>query len=70
MSGFIGQEPGIKGDMFTVNSHVHRGASWRRQILEGSGIEKKIKGFAVAGKTDPETLMLYSAFNDIIKNGK
>ena len=35
-----------------------------------SGIEKKIKGFAVAGKTDPETLMLYSAFNDIIKNGK
>ena len=45
MSGFIGQEPGIKGDMFTVNSHVHRGASWRRQILEGSGIEKKIYGF-------------------------
>lgn len=45
VSEFIGQRPGIKGNMFTVNSHVHRGASWRRQILEGSGIEKKISVF-------------------------
>lgn len=47
MLEFIRQGPGIKGNVFTVNSHVHGEASYRRQILEGSGIEKKINVFLV-----------------------
>ena len=38
--------------------------------LYASGLEKRIKGYAEAGKTDPETMALYKAFNDIAKNGK
>ncbi len=37
--------------------------------LYASGLEKKIRGFASAGKTDPEASSLYDAFNNIIKNG-
>ena len=38
--------------------------------LYASGLEKRIKGYAEAGKTDPETMALYKEFNDIAKNGK
>ena len=38
--------------------------------LYASGLEKRIKGYAEVGKTDPETMALYKEFNDIAKNGK
>lgn len=38
--------------------------------LYASGLAKKLKGFAEAGKTDPHASALYQVFNDIAKNGK
>ena len=38
--------------------------------LYASALDKKIKGYAEAGKTDPETFALYEAFNEIAGSGK
>lgn len=38
--------------------------------LFASALDKKIKGYAEAGKTDPETSALYEAFNEIAGSGK
>ena len=38
--------------------------------LYASALDKKIKGYAEAGKTDPETSALYEAFNEIARSGK
>ncbi len=38
--------------------------------LYASALDKKIKGYAEAGKTDPETSALYEEFSEIAKNGK
>ena len=38
--------------------------------LYASALDKKIKGYAEAGKNDPETSALYEAFNEISRSGK
>jgi tRNA (adenine22-N1)-methyltransferase len=61
-----------ESELWLGKHNIERGGEELAELasLYASGLEKKIKGYASAGKTDTEASSLYEAFRNIVKNGK